>query len=67
METISIKINVSLETYKYLRSVQEILREKTGKKTSLADILLNFSLKGIELSHSTQKNCQSVQNKEQNA
>jgi len=71
MENIAIKIHVNVDTYEIIKDIQKNLREKEGKKTSLAEIMLRLAQKGIqsvqnehEYGENVQNNDSFVQNKE---
>jgi len=54
MEKKAIKVFVSKETHEVLKQVQQKLKDETGKKTSLAEILNNFTEQGIDYIQKTQ-------------
>ena len=71
MENTAIKVHVSSDTYEIIKDIQKNLREKEGKKTSLAEIMLRLAQKGIqsvqnehEYEQNDQKNDNSAQNEE---
>ncbi len=71
MENTAIKVHVSSNTYEIIKDIQKNLREKEGKKTSLAEIMLRLAQKGIqsvqnehEFEQNAQKNDNSAQNEE---
>lgn len=64
MENIAIKINVNVNTYKIIKDIQKNLREKEGKKTSLAEIMLRLAQKGIQSIQNEHEYEKNVQNKD---
>lgn len=71
MENIAIKVHVNSEVYEIIKDIQQNLRKKEGKKTSLAEIMLRLAQEGIESvqneqekEQNTQNNNNSAQNKE---
>ena len=48
MENTAIKVHVTSEIHGIIKDIQKNLREKEGKKTSLAEIMLRLTQKGIQ-------------------
>ena len=71
MENTAIKVHVNSETYEIIKDIQQNLRKRENKKTSLAEIMLRLAQQGIESVQNeqgkgqiTQNNNNSVQNEE---
>lgn len=62
METTAIKVHVSPDIYGVIKDIQQNLRVKEGKKTSLAEIIIRLTQKGIDSLHKEQENEQKTQN-----
>lgn len=62
MENTAIKVQVNKRTYAIIRDIQENLRKKEGKKTSLAEIMLRLAQKGIESLQNEQNFYENTQN-----
>ena len=62
MENTAIKVHVTSEIYGIIKNIQKNLREKEGKKTSLAEIMLRLAQKGIQSVQNENKNEQNAQN-----
>ncbi len=63
MNTTAIKVNVSSDIYDTIKEIQQNLKEKEGKKTSLSEILLRLTEKGIKFIKNEQNVKANVQKK----
>jgi len=63
MNTTAIKVNVSSDIYDTIKEIQQNLKEKEGKKTSLSEILLRLTEKGIKFIKNEQNIKANVQKK----
>ena len=64
MENTSVKLPVPSDMYETVKEIQQNLRMKEGKKTSLSEILLKLCQKGIESTQNEQNLNDFVQNNE---
>lgn len=67
MENTAIKVHVTSEIHGIIKDIQNNLRKKEGKKTSLAEIMLRLAQKGIQCVQNEDENGKNAQNNDNSA